>query len=83
MRRLMVFAVKDVKSGSFALPFCSPTPGTAERNFAQSVNGGQEAIVSAHPEDFELWQLGEFDDTSGQLIPQDPVCLVNGAAVKR
>ena len=38
--------------------------------------------LNKHPDDFDLYLLGQFDDNSGSFIAEDPVVLVRGKDVK-
>lgn len=67
MARQVVLAVKDVALGAFLPPIVCPAVGLAVRSFADDVNSGQSP-ASKHPGDFELFQLGEFDDIQGVFI---------------
>lgn len=61
-----VYAIKDSKAGTFSNPFYSINRGTAERSFFQAGKDPQTTI-SQYPEDFALYELGTFDDQSGEF----------------
>lgn len=61
---MRMFAVFDVKSDSFSVPFFKGTVGQALRDFADLANN-RDSTVGRHPEDFKLVFLGEFDDNQG------------------
>ena len=44
------------------------TKGEALRSFREAVNDNQTPI-HRNPTDFELWQVGTYDDQSGQITP--------------
>lgn len=64
-RRLKVFAVLDMKMGRFMSPFTTVNAGVACRMFSDSF--GPDSVVTKHPEDFALYELGEFDEETGYL----------------
>lgn len=68
-----VFALKDSAAQAFGAPIFHPSTGALLRNFSDQVNGkgGERGPLSEHPEDFELYELGMFDDAdaSFQLLP--------------
>lgn len=68
---LKVFSVLDSKAGAFLKPFCSPNQGTAVRDFSQGVYS-EGSPLNQFPEDFSLFELGEFDDTKGVFINREP-----------
>lgn len=59
-----VFAVRDRASVSFLDPFLCVTKGQAERYFADAMNDSQTPL-NKHPEDYDLYELGTFDDGTG------------------
>lgn len=62
--RIFVFAVRDSAIGAFMNPFYASALGQAERNFRDAVNDSKSPLYK-HPEDYELFQLGTFDDGTG------------------
>lgn len=56
--------------------------GEAMRNFTDAVNDPNNKQLSNHAEDFELWILGELDDTTG-IITSKPERLARGQDVKQ
>lgn len=68
MAKVMVVAIRDRALDSFSRPFFVPTIGAAIRSFADEVNrADKENPLYAHPEDFDLYKLGEFDEQSGSF----------------
>jgi len=68
MPTLKIFAVMDTKAKAFDAPFVMRTNGEAERGFANIVNKSENKY-SANPEDYHLFQLGDFDVETGKIIP--------------
>lgn len=63
---LVVCAVFDRALGAFGKPMVVPARGVAVRAFGDEVNR-QGSEFNMHPADYELWQLGSFDDASGEF----------------
>lgn len=61
---MKIFAVKDKQVEAFLQPFFSPTIGSALRSLMEVVNDPQHTF-SKHAPDYVLYDLGEFDDTTG------------------
>lgn len=61
-----MYAVFDVKSDTFGVPFCSPNDGMAKRSFMDIANN-PDTLVGRHPEDFKLVRIGLFNDESGEV----------------
>lgn len=64
---LKVCAVKDSAADAFGRPFFVPTIGLAMRSFIDEVNN-RESPFNAHPDDYTLYEIGDFDDNSGALV---------------
>lgn len=77
-----VCAVRDSAAGVFGQPIFVPSLGVANRSFADEVNRvDANNQLNVHPEDFELFHLGEFDDVEGVLTPRKPVSLARAKDV--
>lgn len=63
---MKLFTVKDIKSSSFGAPFQSVSSGSACRVVAMSMDD-KNSLLSRFPSDFEVWEVGEFDETTGLL----------------
>lgn len=59
--RLQIFSIYDKKAESFMPPFFMPTVGMAVRAFGDDVSRAGSQL-GTHPEDFELYHLGGFND---------------------
>lgn len=67
---LKAYSIFDVKADSYNAPFFKSTHGQALRDFVDLVNN-PETVVSRHPEDFKLCCIGSFDDSTGQVWPNE------------
>ena len=74
MALVHMYSVVDAKTGVYAAPFVLLTDGQAMRSFIDSAKD-EKSMFFAHPEDFSLVRLGDFDDSLGLLVPL-PVPLV-------
>lgn len=72
----MIYAVRDRAIDAFGQPIFCLAEGQAVRSFIDEVNSSQSSM-HAHPEDYDLYFLGQFDDSSGELVPDKPkmVCI--------
>lgn len=64
MSNVKVFGVYDSKVGAFMQPFFAQSIGHAMRLFEDLANN-PKSVVCAHPADFTLFQLAEFNEESG------------------
>lgn len=86
--KVKLFAIKDVKGDAFFDVMTSRAPGVAVREFEDIVNmesqNGQKNMFHEHPADFVLYEIGEFDNETGELIPRvEPLLLARGTDVTR
>lgn len=63
-------AIRDLAVEAFNVPFFVPALGAAVRSFQDEVNKAGTAL-NAHPEDYDLFHLGDYDDSIGRFIPLD------------
>lgn len=83
MAKWIVVSVRDSAVDAFNRPAFVPAVGAAVRSFQDEVNrDSPDNMLHAHPEDFELYELGEFDDSIGsfQLFAQ-PRAIARGKDV--
>jgi len=80
---LKIFAIRDMKAECFiGLPWFNLTHAEAERNFLELAKD-EKSMVSKYPDDFDLYHLGEYDKTTGNIIPlQTPNHMVKAAFIK-
>lgn len=76
-----VFSVYDVKAGFYGQPFFSPNSDTAKRSFSDACRD-EKSMVYKHPNDFVLFEVGEFDDLVGEISSFKPVNLGSGVTFK-
>lgn len=74
-------SVKDTAVQAFQAIGQVRTPGEANRAFRDLINNADNKQMNQHPEDFELYVIGEWDDQTGQVTPQDPELLARGKDV--
>lgn len=63
---LHVFAVKDRALDAFMRPWFAQSTGQAIRAFSDELNR-PDSDMNKHPDDYDLWHIGEFNDNSGFL----------------
>lgn len=65
---LKIFTIHDAKSEAYLTPIYFRTKGEAIRAFTATVND-ETSNFSKNPEDFTLFELGEYDDCKAKLSP--------------
>lgn len=75
MKPYKMFAVRDAKSAVFLMPQVYINEATAIRAFQDGCSEPKSAWAK-HPEDFTLFLLGTYDESTGLLTPAvQPVSL--------
>jgi hypothetical protein len=79
---LFVVSVKDRAADVFNRPFFVPHRNVAVRDFTDEVNRvAGDNQLNKHPDDFDLYLLGEFDDARGVVLNNEPQVLVRAKDV--
>ena len=80
---LFIVSVKDRAADVFNRPFFVPHRNVAVRDFTDEVNrSAADNALNKHPDDFDLYLLGQFDDSDGSFASAGtPVVLVRGKDV--
>jgi hypothetical protein len=79
---LFVVCVKDRAAEVFNRPFFVPHRNVAIRDFTDEVNrAAADNQLNKHPDDFDLYLLGEFNDNTGEFSISTPHVLVRAKDV--
>lgn len=66
--KLIVLAIRDSASEVFGQPNFVASIGGAVRSFGDEVNrDAQDNSLYQHPDDFEMYELGTFDNTTARF----------------
>lgn len=66
-----LFSVYDAKAEIYHRPMHFLTTGEALRTFIDEASK-EGSMIASHPEDFYLFEVGSYDDTTGQTKTLDP-----------
>lgn len=78
----IIVSIRDSAVNAFMQPFFVPAVGAAVRAFGDEV-ARKETPMNAHPDDYELFELGTFDDSVGRVIMlPEPRSLARGKDFK-
>lgn len=65
----VIVSVKDTAAQAFGRPVFVPAIAVAIRSFRDEVNRKDSTEdLARHPDDFELYELGSFDDSTGIVV---------------
>lgn len=68
--RQTITAIRDIAAESFAPPMFHRTKGEALRQFQELVNH-PDSMIGKHPEDFCLFEIGQYCTHDGILYPNE------------
>lgn len=69
-----VYCVKDTKGG-FVSPICYPNDEIARRAFTTVFFNKSDEMMINFPADYELWKVGEFNDRTGEITPEQTLII--------
>lgn len=82
MTKLVMCAVRDAALNAYMQPFFSPSTGGATRAFVDAVKSDDSPMFK-HPEDYELFHLGDYDDETAIVNANPvPVALMTASRAK-
>jgi len=79
-----ICTVKDRAADAYGRPMFVPSTGVAIRSFSDEINrNAADNQLYNHPDDFDLYELGSFDDNTGLFsLCEQPKLLSLGKQVK-
>lgn len=75
--KMFIFAILDSKVEAYLLPFFAANAMLALRSFERAAMNPDQTMHT-HPEDFTLYQIGEYIEQTAEIVPQDPKSIING-----
>jgi len=75
--KLNAYTIYDVASGVYMRPFFSQADGQAVRGF-KDIACDADHEVGKHPEDYTLYRIGSFNDTTGKMAGEELEKLATG-----
>lgn len=67
---MFIFSVYDSKAEAYLPPFFLPTKASALRAFGDAAVDPKHQFA-AHPEDYTLFELGTYDESTGVIVPHE------------
>lgn len=81
---LYVLSIRDRAADVFGQPIFVAAKGAAVRSFGDEINRKEaNNNFAAHPEDFDLYELGTFDDNTGTFECSTPRMVAIGKDLVR
>lgn len=79
----IIISVKDTAAQAFTRPVFVPAVPVALRSFRDEVNrSDSKDDLAMHPEDFELYEIGSFDDSTGVIEVIEPRIIARAKDLK-
>lgn len=73
-----MFSIKDRAIDGFGDPFAQPSAQHATRWFRDLINDANTPFAK-HPDDYDLYTIGEYDELQAQLEPiESPTLIARG-----
>jgi len=70
--QMQIVAIHDRAADAFGRPIFVNSLGQAIRSFQDEINRpGDNNEMNKHPDDFDLYHLGLYDDNTGRMISLD------------
>lgn len=77
-----ILAVKDRAIDAFLQPFFTPALGAGIRAFQDEISN-EQSPMHKHPDDYDLYHLGEFDTSTGEFSTIQPQQIAVGKQLTR
>lgn len=65
----VIVSIRDLSASAFVHTRIDVSDGCAVRSFGDAVCDGK-SMLSAHPQDFELFRVGTFDERTGAVTAE-------------
>mgnify|MGYP000694381641 CR=1 FL=1 len=78
---IKLFAIKDVESNTTQHPFPMATKRDAIDGLRQVVND-PKTTISNHPNDFQLYYLGEYNERAMDIDTWEPEFIISASELK-
>lgn len=76
--KVQVYSVYDTKAEAFGQPFFMQADGIAVRAFIEACNNKDGEFIK-YPNDFTLYNIGMYDDSTGAIFSNKPEELLTAA----
>lgn len=81
--KMKIYAVKDRATDSYGNPMFLLAVGQALRSFTDEINRNEpQNMMYAHPDDFDLYELGEYETDTGEFETKRPELKIRGKDTK-
>lgn len=79
---MKIVVVRDIKGDVYTIPMFVAHLGGAIRSFQDEIAKTDGNPFALHPEDYELFHIGEYDELTCKFDLHDPIQLAVGSNFK-
>ena len=76
MSVLKIYALRDVRTQAYMRPMFLQNDAVLDRSVRDAMLD-ENSLLCSHPEDYQVFRLGEYDDNTGKITPCDPTHMFN------
>jgi len=81
--KLKLYSIRDIQTNQYGNPMTLVSNGQAIRTFSTEVNREDKTnMMYTNPEDFELYQVGEFETETGIITATQPEQIATAKNLK-
>lgn len=82
--KFVVCCVRDSAADVYGVPMFMGSKGQAIRSFSDEVQReAPDNMLSRHPEDFELYEIGSYDDAAAMFESVVPRLMIRGVDCRK
>lgn len=74
---MKIITVRDKAVEAYGTPFFTKTIGQAIRSFRDEL-ARDESPMGQHPEDYDLYFIGDYEEESGAITAMKPLVIAKG-----
>lgn len=80
--QLILCAMRDVKSQTYTPPFSTHNLAVLYRDLSDMLTQPGNLPWQKYPQDHELYRMGTYNDSTGEITPETPTFLIHLIQVK-
>lgn len=74
----IICAIQDRSVNAYINLHCVRAEGQAIRQFQDAINNPDGGTIYKHPDDYDLYRIGTYDDNTATITPQTPAKIGDG-----
>lgn len=74
---MKIVTIRDRAVDAYGQPIFVQALGQAMRSFSDEINS-KESTLNKHPDDYDLYHIGDYDQDTGLITPKQPEMIAVG-----